>query len=112
MAAFTLSELLPITVPDVPDPRWRAGAVWSALWGASAGAGMLALAAFAPRRRLRRRGGALAGSVALVTVVVGAVVAIVVSFAAHLPELPVMASVDGAPIRPTPGADARLFTLE
>jgi signal transduction histidine kinase len=112
LAAFTLSELLPITVPDVPDPRWRAGAVWSALCGASAGAGLFALAAFASHRRLRRRGGALAGSVALVTAVVGAVVAVVISFATHLPELPVMASAYGALIRPTPGADAKLFTLE
>ena len=112
LAAFALSELLPITVPDVPDPRWRAGAVWSALCGASAGAGLFALAAFAPRRRLMRRGGALAGSVALVTAVVGAVVAVVVSFAAHLPKLPVIGRAYGALVQPTPGADARLFTLE
>ena len=112
LAAFTLSELLFITVPDAPDPTWRAGAVWSSLCGASAGAGLFAVAAFAPRRRVMRRRAALAGNMALVTAAVVAVVAVIVSLAAHLPKLPVIASTYGTLARPAPGADARLFTLE
>jgi signal transduction histidine kinase len=111
LAAFALSELLLITVPAVPEPGWRTAAVWSALAGASVGAGLFALAAFAPRRRLIRRGAALAGSAGLVTAVLGAIVAVLVSFA-HLPALPMIPAAHGALVRPALGADTRLLTLE
>lgn len=111
LAAFALSELLFITVPAVPDPTWRAAAVWSALGSASVGAGLFAVAALAPRHRLMRPGAALAGSAVLVTAALAAIVAVVVSFAAHLPKLPVIAA-HGALVRPDPGTDARLLTLE
>ena len=54
LAAFAVSELLFITVPDAPAPGWRAAAVWAALGGAAVGAALFTLAAFAPRRRLIR----------------------------------------------------------
>jgi len=112
LAAFAVSELLLITVPDGPDPVWRAAAVWSALGGAAIGAALFTLAACVPGRDLVRPGTALSGSSVLVLATLTVVLFATFAFAGHLPQLPLIATGPGALIRPTPGADASLLTIE
>jgi len=85
LAALALLNLFFLTVPAlaelVPDDLM----VWAALIGSSLGAGLFALAAFAPRWRVRRRGLVLAGGAAGVATAV-LVAAVVSEFAERLPR--------------------------
>jgi signal transduction histidine kinase len=110
LATFALSELIFLAVPVVANDVWKAVLAWSALVGASFGAGLFALTAFVPRRRLIRPGVALAWGAGVVSTALAAIIALAVSFAGRLPEAPVAAP--GVLGRSDPSTDAGLLTLE
>ena len=56
LGTLALSGLAFVTVPLLLQRFWPDLSVWAALAGSALGAGLFGLAAFAPRRRLRRPG--------------------------------------------------------
>lgn len=110
LATFVLSELICMAVPVIANDDWKAVLAWSALAAASFGAGLFALTAFVPRRRLIRPGVALAWGAGVVSAALTTIIALAVSFVGRLPEAPVAAQ--GVLGRPDPSAGVGQLTLE
>jgi signal transduction histidine kinase len=112
LGALALSELAFVTVPVLVDQVSQALCVWAALGGRAFGAVLFALAAFAPRRRLRRPGLALAAGATAVTVPLLLIGILAASFNARLPKAPVAAAAQGLSERLVLHADAVLLGSE
>ncbi len=112
LAVLALSNLIFVTVPMLTWHRPGNQTVWSALLSLLLGALLFAVAAFVPRRRLRRSGLLLAVGAAGVTVALSVVVACVKAFGPSLPQLVVPALPPGRPSLPDLPVDGRLLALE
>ena len=112
ISALALSELVFVTVPVLLQRFWPDLSVWAALAGSAFGAALFALAAFVPRRRLRRPGLALAAGEAAVTTTLVLIAVLAAAFAARWPEIPVAATAKGLPAGPDLDADVLLPALE
>ena len=96
LGTLALSGLAFVTVPLLLQRFWPDLSVWAALAGSALGAGLFGLAAFAPRRRLRRPGLALAsGGVAVITMLL-LIAVLAAVFAARLPTAPGLRTVEVA----------------
>ncbi len=112
LGTLALSGLAFVTVPLLLQRFWPDFSVWAALAGSAVGAALFGLAAFAPRRRLRRLGSALAwgGTAVIIMLLLIAVLAAV--FAARLPTVPVATKGQGLLAGPALHTDAVLSTVE
>jgi len=110
--ALALSELAFVSIPVMSRRFWPDLSVWAALAGSALGAVLLALAAFAPHRKLRSGGLALVASGAAVTGALLLIAILASAFAARLPKLPFAATAQGLLVGPYPHADAVLSALE
>lgn len=86
LLAFALSELAAAAVPADWEPGSQGLLVWAALAGRAVGAVLFAVAAFAPRRRLRRPGLAVAVGPTGVVAVLLLIAVLVVPFAPGPPK--------------------------
>jgi signal transduction histidine kinase len=111
LGVLALSEVIFMIVPAL-DQDWRPLPAWAALGTGSLGAGLFALAAFVPRRRLPRPGVVLAAGAAVVTVALIVITVLAVSFTAGLPTEPTGVTARDALAGAGPGADAVLLALE
>jgi signal transduction histidine kinase len=100
LGTLALSGLAFVTVPLVLQRFWPDLWVWAALAGGALGAVLLALAAFVPRRRLRRPGIALAASAAAVTATLLLIAVLAEASAARLPVMPAATTGYDPPVRP------------
>ncbi len=112
LGTLALSDLAFVTVPMLTEHVSPDLSVWAALAGRAFGAALFAVAAFVPCRRLRRPRSALAvGAMAVLTVLLSIAV-LAVSFAAHLPKVPVAATAQGLSVRPGLRTAAALLASE
>ena len=112
LGALALSELVFVAIPILTEHVSPDLSVWAALAGRAFGAVLFAAAAFVPCRRLRRPQSALAvGAMAVLTVLL-LVAFLAVSFAAHLPKVPVAATAQALAVRPGLRAAAALLVSE
>jgi signal transduction histidine kinase len=109
LGSLALSGLALVTVPLVLQRFWVDLSVWATLAASVLGAVLFALAAFVPRRRLRRPGLALAAGTAAVT---AALLLIAVLAEASAARLPVAMTAHGPPIRPDLDIPAILSVTE
>jgi signal transduction histidine kinase len=112
LGALILSELAFITVPVLTEHDSPDLSVWAALAGRAFGAALFAVAAFVPCRRLRRPWPALAVSAVAVMTVLLLIAFLTVSFADHLPKVPVATPAQGLSVWPGLRADAVLLVSE
>ena len=112
LGVLAVSEFAFVTVPLLLQRFWPELSVWAALEGSALGAVLFALAAYAPHRRLRLPGLALAacGAAATTTLLVIAVLA--VALASRLPRATFAAPLHSAPCRPSLRSGAALAALE
>ncbi len=111
LGTLALSGLVFVAVPLFLQRFWPDLSVWAALVGSIVGAALFALAAFAPRRRLRRPGLALAWSGAAVTTTLVLIAVLAAAFASRLPALPA-ATAHGPPAALDPRAETMLRTAQ
>jgi signal transduction histidine kinase len=112
LAVFTLLNLYLLTMPALGQLLSQDLMVWVLLIGRSFGAILFALAAFAPRRRLRRPGVALAASVAGGSAAVLLTAAVLNRFAGPLANRLVAALAPASPEGPRLGGHPGLLTLQ
>ncbi len=111
LGTLALSGLVFVAVPLFLQRFWPDLSVWAALVGSIVGAALFALAAFAPRRRLRRPGLALAWSGAAVTTTLVLIAVLAAAFESRLPALPA-ATAHGPPAALDPRAETMLRTAQ
>jgi signal transduction histidine kinase len=112
LAVFTLLNLYLLTMPALGQLLSQDLMVWVLLIGRSFGAILFALAAFAPRRRLRRPGVALAASVAGGSAAVLLTAAVLNRFAGPLANRLVAALAPASSEGPRLGGHPGLLTLQ
>jgi signal transduction histidine kinase len=112
LAMLALVNLCLLLMPVLPGRLTNDLMAWILLTGRMLAASLFALAAFGPRRRLRRPGLALVASVAAGTIVVLLVPAILTEFAEGTAHRLATALTPGSPERAGPGGHPALFTLQ
>jgi signal transduction histidine kinase len=111
LALLALLNLFLLTVPALVESVPHAVVAWAALTGSSLGAVLFALAAFVPRRRLRRPGLILAGGA--VAVAAAALVAVLVSeFLERSPQEAAVSLSLRSPAQPDLHAQPTVVTLQ
>ncbi len=100
LGALALSQLAFVTVPVLADRAWPDLSVWASQAGSTLGGALFALAAFVPRRRLRRLGLALGASGTALIAALLVIEVLAASFAADLPKVYVATAVPGPLPRP------------
>lgn len=111
LAVLALLNLFSLTVPALAELVPNDLMVWAAQIGSSLGAGLFALAAFVPRRRVRRPGLVLAGGATGVATVV-LVAAVVSEFTERLPRAAAATLPADLPTRPDLHAQPMLLALQ
>jgi signal transduction histidine kinase len=112
LGMLALSELAFVTVPVLLQRYWPDLSVWAALASSALGTLLFALAAFVPRRRLRRPGLAAAASGAAMIAALPVVAVLAAAFAGHLPPVPVTETARGILARPDLHTHAVLPVVE
>jgi signal transduction histidine kinase len=112
LGALALSELAFVTSPVLTEHFWPDLSVWAALAGSTLGAALFALAAFVPRRKLRRPGLAMGVSGAAMAAALTLIGILASEFAARLPKVPAAPTARGMLVRPDLHAGAVLPALE
>jgi len=112
LGALALSELAFVTGPVLTEHFWPDLSVWAALAGSALGAALFTLAAFVPRRKLRRLGPAMWVSGAAVVAALLLIATLASELAARLPELPPAATGQDPLVTPGLHAGAVLPALE
>ncbi len=112
LGALALSELAFVTVPLLLQRFWPDLSVWAALAGSAFGAALFALAAFVPRRRLRRPGLVLAACGAAVTATLLVIAVLAAAFATRLPTAPIAVTAHRLAAGPDLHSGAALPALE
>ena len=112
LGTLALSGIAFVIVPLLLQRFWPNLSVWAALAGSALGAALFALAAFAPRRRLRRLGLALASGGVAVTTMLLLIAVLVAAFAARLPTAPAATKGHGLLAGPVLHTDAVLRAVE
>jgi signal transduction histidine kinase len=112
LGALALSELALVSVPVLAE-RFRPDlSVWAALAGSAFGAALFAVAAFVPRRTLRRPRLALSASGAGVAATLLMIALLASAFAARLPKVPAGPTAPVLLAGPDLRADAALPAVE
>lgn len=112
LGVLALSGLAFVAVPLFLHRFWPDLSVWAALAGSAVGAALFALAAFAPRRRLRRPGPALTGSGAAVMTTLVMIAVLAAAFATRLPTVPSAMTAHSLPAASGPHTQAILRTAQ
>ena len=112
LGLLALSELTFMTIPVLMDRVQPDLSVWGAQAGGACGAALFAVAAFAPRRGVRRLRLALAASGTAMTTLLLLIAVLAVSFASRLPKVPAAATAQHLLARPDLHTDAVLPALE
>ena len=112
LGLLALSELAFMTIPVLLERVQPDLSVWGAQAGGACGAALFAVAAFAPRRGVRRLRPALAASGMAMTTLLLLIAVLAVSFASRLPKVPAAATAQNLLARPDLHADAVLPALE
>jgi signal transduction histidine kinase len=112
LAVLALLNVCLLTMPALEQFLPKDLLVWALLIGRSLGAVLFAIAAFAPPRRLRRPGLALAVSVAGGSIVVVLMAAMLNAFAGHLAHRLATALAPGSPEAPGVGGHPGLLALQ
>ena len=112
LGVLAVSEFAFVTVPLLLQRFWPELSVWAALEGSALGAVLFALAAYAPHRRLRRPGLALAACGAAATTTLLVIAALAVALASRLPRATFAAPLHSAPAGPSLRSGAALAALE
>ena len=111
LGLLALSELTFMTIPVLMERVQPDLSVWGAQAGGACGAVLFAVAAFAPRRGVRRLRLALAASGTAMTTLLLLIAVLAVSFASRLPKVPA-ATAQNLLARPDLHTDAVLPALE
>lgn len=112
LGALALSGLAFVTGPVLTQHLWPDLSVWAALAGSALGAALFALAAFVPRRKLRRLGLAIGVSAAAVAAALLLIAILASDLAARLPMVPAAVTAQGQLVRPDLHAGAVLPAIE
>ena len=112
LGLLALSELAFMTIPVLMERVQPDLSVWGAQAAGACGAALFAVAAFAPRRGVRRLRLALAASGTTMTTLLLLIAVLAVSFASRLPKVPAAATARNLLARPDLHADAVLPALE
>ena len=112
LGLLALSELTFMTIPVLMERVQPDLSVWGAQAGGACGAALFAVAAFAPRRGVRRLRLALAASGTAMTTLLLLIAVLAVSFASRLPKVPAAATAQNLLARPDLHTDAVLPALE
>jgi signal transduction histidine kinase len=112
LAMLALANLILLVVPMLPGAPRKDLMAWVLITGRMLAASLFVLAAFGPRRRLRRPGLALVASIAAGSIIVLLVPAIITEFAGGAAHRLAVALAPGSSGRPGPGGHPALFTLQ
>lgn len=112
LGVLVLSELAFVTGPVLTQHLWPDLSVWAALAGSALGAALFALAAFVPRRKLRRLGRAIGVSGAAAAAALLLIAILASDLAARLPKVPAAVTAQDQLVRPDLHAGAVFPALE